>query len=203
MYAGKPIIGIIGGIGSGKTYVARLFGELGCRVISSDEQVRRAYEREDVRRQLRQWWGEEVFRADGSVDRAAVAKRVFTDAGERARLESLIHPLVRQMRDEEMAASANDAQVLAYVWDTPLIVEADLVGQCDAIVFVDAPLEVRRQRVAGRGWDEGELMRREKSQAPLDKKRKVAKYIIRNTAGADEDVRNQVRTVLTRVVASV
>lgn len=203
MYAGKPIIGIIGGIGSGKTYVARVFGELGCRVISSDEQVSRAYQRPDVREQLRQWWGEAVFRPDGSVDRAAIADRVFADPAERVRLEGLIHPLVRQMRDEEMAAAAQDAQVLAYVWDTPLIVEAGLAGQCDAIVFVDAALEVRLQRVAERGWDEAELLRREKSQAPLDKKRKVAKYMVRNTAGADEDVRNQVRKVLTRVVAAV
>src|SRR5436190_23359086 len=88
----KPIIGITGGIGSGKSFVARLFGELGCVVIDSDAQVRAAYERPDVKATLRQWWGAEAFDAAGNVSRPAIARRVFADPAERARLEGLVHP---------------------------------------------------------------------------------------------------------------
>jgi len=97
---------------------------------------------------------------------------------------------------------ADDASVKAYVWDTPLLLEAGLGGQCDAIVYVDAPEAERIERVRQtRGWDEAELHRREKLQMPLDKKLDMANDIVRNTAGADDEVRNQVRKVLSRILA--
>ena len=200
MFAGKPIIGIVGGIGSGKSFVASLFGEFGCLVINSDEQVRQAYDREDVRAMICDWWGAAVFNADGTVNRAAIARNVFTDPAERRRLEQLLHPLVGQMRDELMAAAGNNPAIHAFVWDTPLLVEAGLSGRCDALVYVDTPAEMRLERVRRtRGWSEIEWAEREKSQSPLDKKREMAKYIVRNTAGADE-VRLQIREVLSRIL---
>src|ERR1051325_3109742 len=119
MFAGKPIIGIVGGIGSGKSFVARLFGELGCLVINSDEQVTRAYESPEVRRTLRSWWGKEVFDGLGNIDRKAIGRRVFHDADERKRLEELLHPIVARMRATQMMQAADDRDILAYVWDTP------------------------------------------------------------------------------------
>lgn len=200
MFEGKPIIGIVGGIGSGKSFVASLFGELGCLVINSDEQVRQAYQREDVRATLRDWWGNAVFNPDGTVNRAAIARRVFADPAERRRLEQLLHPLVDRMRDELMAAAGNNPAVVAFIWDTPLLVEAGLSGRCDALVYVDTPAGIRLERVAKtRGWSEIEWAEREKSQSPLDKKRKMAKYTVRNAAGADE-VRRQIREVLSRIL---
>lgn len=203
MFAGKPIIGIVGGIGSGKSFVARVFGEMGCLVIDSDEQVGRAYERPEVKAALRAWWGEGVFDAKGAVNRQAIAGKVFTDPSRRQRLEGLLHPLVGRLREEAMRQAADDPYVVAFVWDTPLLLEAGLGGRCDAIVFVEAPLEQRLARVgAKRGWGKEELARREKLQLPLDKKREVAKYMVRNTAGADE-VRSQVREVLSRILAGI
>jgi len=200
MFAGRPIIGIVGGIGAGKSLVARIFGELGCMVIDADEQVGRAYEREDVRRTLRQWWGQQAFNADGTVNRSFIARRVFSDEDERRRLEALLHPIVADMRRQTMAAAAGDSQVVAFVWDAPLLVEAGLHRECDAIVFVDAPEELRRQRVLKyRSWQADEWERREKSQLPLDKKRRLANYIVTNAAGAD-DIRRQVREVLFRIL---
>src|SRR5438034_11088123 len=87
VFAGKPIIGIVGGIGSGKSFVANLFGELGCLVIDSDAQVREAYLDPEVKVKLRQWWGAGVFDAAGDVDRAAVARIVFSSDPERQQLE--------------------------------------------------------------------------------------------------------------------
>ena len=201
MYAGKPIIGIAGGIGSGKSFVARLFAELGARVIDSDALARDAFQDERVKAMLGEWWGDGVFDAAGGINRAAVGRRVFAEPAERERLEGLIHPLVDEARKRLMSASADDPQVVAYVWDTPLLFEKGLAGECDALVFVDAPPEQRLRRVRDtRGWDEAELLRRQKLQWPLDKKRRISDYAVANTADADY-ARGQVRDVLSRILA--
>ena len=173
-------------------------------VIDSDAAVGEAYQRPEVREKLRQWWGPEVLLPNGQVNRKAIAQRVFNDERERRRLEALIHPIVAELRDEQMRGGADDASVRAYVWDTPLLLEAGLGEQCDAIIYVDAPEAERIERVRRtRGWDEAELGRREKLQMPLDKKLDMANDIVRNTAGADDEVRNQVRKVLSRILAGI
>ena len=99
-----------------------------------------------------------------------------------------------------MQQAVGDAQVLAFVWDTPLLMESGLDSQCDAVVFVDAPREVRLGRVKeSRGWDEGELERREKSQMPLDKKREISDYVLVNTAEADR-IRGQIREIFSQIL---
>jgi dephospho-CoA kinase len=200
LYAGKPIIGIAGGIGSGKSFVARLFGELGCLVLAADEQVRAAYADPEVRDTLKQWWGDCVINREGHVDRRAVAQRVFEKPDERRRLEALIHPRVAAMRDAAMAAAASDAQVLAFVWDIPLLFEVGLNTRCDAIVFVDAPWADRLRRVREtRGWDEAELRRRENLQLGLDNKRRMSNDIVQNTADVGF-ARKQVQEILSRIL---
>lgn len=201
MYREKPIIGILGGIGSGKSYVAQLFGELGCLVIDSDAQVRAAYRDPSILATLRLWWGGDVFRPDGSLDRAAVARNVFNNPAERQRLEQLVHPWVDAQRAAMMDAASPD--VVAFVWDTPLLMEAGLHDRCDALVFVDAPRDQRLRRVMEqRGWDELELQRRENLQLPLDRKREISDYQVVNTAGA-EDLRGHVRQILSRIVTGL
>lgn len=204
MFAGKPVIGVIGGVGSGKSHVARMFGQLGCLVIDSDELIASAYQREDVKNTLRAWWGPDVLDRQGQVIRSTVARKVFNHPAERQRLETLLHPVEAEMRQQIMRDRAGDEQVRAYVWDTPLLVEAGLAGRCDAVVFVDAPDEVRFERVQrARGWSRAEWESREKSQLPLDKKRKIANDIVWNTSDADDEVRDQVREVLSRILAEV
>lgn len=199
MFAGKPIIGIVGGIGSGKSFVADLLGGMGCLVIHSDEQAHQAYRRPAVRETLRQWWGDEVFDKAGEVDRAAVALRVFSNRDSRQRLEKLIHPVIDELR--KTAMSAAPASAVAFVWDAPLLFEAGLNSQCDAVVFVEAPLDVRIERASRqRGWDRAELLKREKSQLPLDKKHEMSDYMVRNAADVDQ-VRDQLRVVLSRILA--
>jgi dephospho-CoA kinase len=201
MFADKPVIGIAGGIGSGKSFVADLFGEERCFVISSDALVREAYKDPTVKQSLKRWWGNLILDPDGEIDRSAVARKIFTHPDERKRLEQLLHPLVGQVRDRLMRSRGEDAQVLAFVWDTPLLFESRINQHCDAVVFVDAPPELRFSRVSqSRRWSRQEWEEREKLQMPLDKKREMSQYVISNTAGADQ-VRAQVREVLSRILA--
>jgi dephospho-CoA kinase len=202
MFHQLPIIGIAGGIGSGKSFVARLFGELGCCVIHADDQVRSAYDDPEIRRTLESWWGSGISRADGSIDRRVIAQRIFSDEKDRVRLEQLLHPWVADKRDEVMAQAVKDPNLKAFVWDTPLLFETGLDRQCDALVFVQAPDSVRFTRVQQtRGWDRSELIRREKLQWPLDKKQKLAHYVVVNTADA-VSCRSQVREILSRILAN-
>jgi dephospho-CoA kinase len=201
MFADKPIIGLTGGIGSGKSFIANVFGELGCMVINSDELVRRAYNDTVVKFEIKKWWGKLVFDPNGEIDRAAVARKVFQYPSERQRLENLLHPIVDQTRERMMRMAAENPEVKAYVWDTPLLFETHLNERCDTVVFVDTPVKLRLQRVAEtRGWDEAELGRRENLQMPLDKKKEIADYVVVNTADA-EFARGQVREVLSQVLA--
>lgn len=179
---GPLVIGIAGGIGSGKSAVARAFGRAGCAVIDSDAEAKAALDRPDVQRTLTQWWGPSVLGRDASgsarVDRAAVGRIVFADPAQRARLEGLIHPLIRRSRDaarrEALAAGAR-----AIIYDAPLLFEAGIDKVCDAVVWVECPRQERLRRVAAtRGWDEAELQRREDAQWPVERKRALCSHQI-------------------------
>ncbi len=201
MFDTKPIIGIAGGIGSGKSFVARLFGEMGCCVIHADDQVRQAYDDPEIRQVLTQWWGPGFLNADGSINRPEIARRIFSDPGEREKLEHLLHPWIAKKRDQIMRESSGNPAILAFVWDTPLLFENGLDQDCDAVVFVDAPRETRILRVTqSRGWAAEEIIRREKLQNPLDKKRSMSHYVVVNTADAAAS-RSQVREILSRILA--
>ncbi len=201
MFGGKPIIGIVGGIGSGKTYIAELFGRQGCLVISADRMVHEAYKDWQVREALRKWWGNLVLDSRGEVDRSAVARKIFHSAEERRRLEGLLHPIVNAKRERMMKAAQDDPAVQAFIWDTPLLIEAGLYKDCDVVVFVDSPVEVRQKRLSDhRGWDESELSKRESSQMPVHEKRQFAHYVIEN-ATDEHAAAEQVRDVLKRVLA--
>jgi dephospho-CoA kinase len=201
MFEGKPIIGIAGGIGSGKSLVASVLREENCAVISSDEQVKNAYKDSTIKMTLQKWWGNLVLDPSGEIDRGVVAGKIFNSPAERQRLENLIHPVVNKIREKQMKQAANDPRILAYVWDTPLLFETGLNTHCDTVIFVDSAIETRISRVReSRGWAEGELEKRENVQMPLDKKREASEYVVANTADAEE-LRRQVREVLSRILA--
>lgn len=180
------VIGLAGGIGSGKSEVAKVLAALGALVTDSDKEAKAALERPEVRAKLVEWWGPDVIGKYGTTDRKVIAQIVFERPAERVRLEALIHPLVKATRDE-MIARARGAGVSAVVVDAPLLFEAGLEKECDAVMFVDTPRAERVARVrATRGWGEGELERREKAQLPLEEKKARADVVIRNTGNLDE-----------------
>jgi dephospho-CoA kinase len=180
----RPIIGILGGIGSGKSFVSRLLASHGAMVIDSDELSHSAMSDPAVQRQIRERFGEAVFRADGSVDRRALGQAVFADASDRVALEQIVHPWIEAERSRRMASAGPG--VRTFVLDSPLLIESGLVGRCDRLVFVDTPRAVRLERVRARGWDEAELDRRERAQLPLEQKRQRADAVLDGSASAGE-----------------
>lgn len=190
MVRGRPVIGITGGIGSGKSTVARLLGAFGCVVADSDGAGRAALEDPEIKRTLIAWWGQAILDDSGAVDRRAVGRIVFADESERKRLEGLTHPWIEARRREQFEAAGEEA--IAFVIDAPLLLEAGLDAECDVILFVEAPFEQRLERVqANRGWDASELARREESQLPLDAKRQRADDVLLND-GDLKSLRRQV-----------
>jgi dephospho-CoA kinase len=164
------VLGLVGGIGAGKSAVAAALGELGCLVIDADRDARAALDRPDVREQLVRWWGPGILNAEGAVDRKAVASIVFSDPEQRARLEAVVHPIVKAFRGEVIARARAQGAV-GVVIDAPLLFEAKSDQECDAVLFVDTPREMRVARVAARGWDPEELNRRERAQMSLEEKK--------------------------------
>ncbi len=153
------MIGLVGGIGSGKSLVGAMLAELGCLVCHSDELARAAFADPAIRAELVRRWGEGVLDPSGGIDRRAVAGKVFADPAERKRLESLVHPWIEAARRKLFAAAPPDTRAL--VIDAPLLLEVGLDRECDAVFYIDSPRPDRLRRLAeARGWDSAELERR-------------------------------------------
>ena len=199
--AGKPTIGLAGGIGSGKSTVASILEELGARVICSDRLNHEELDSPEVLGQLQEWWGAGVLTSEGRADRAAIRQMVSSDPEARVRLEQLVHPRIAARRRALMEQYAADPAVKAVVWDSPLLFEAGLAGQCDRVIFVEAPREVRLDRVMrARGWTPEDLERLEKSQKPLDYKRDRADYRVVNNSD-NHELRRQVSDIFSRILS--
>jgi dephospho-CoA kinase len=197
----KPVIGIAGGIGSGKSVVARALADLGCGLVDADAAAHEVLQEPGVRAALRAWWGDAAFEQDGTVSRRKIAQIVFGQADELTRLNALVHPRVAARRAAAMAQFMADEDVVAVAWDIPLLFEVGLDRQCDAVIFVKVPYDKRLERVRQtRGWTDQELARREKSQIALDKKENLSDYIVDN--GGDVTVAQaQVRQVFSLILA--
>ncbi len=200
------LLGITGGIGSGKTAVASGLAAQGAAVIEADRLVHEAHARPAIRDRIVAALGKSVLDAAGGLDRRAIAARVFGPGADaetsRRALEAILHPAVREMIGERLAELASAASPPAVVvLDAPLVVEGPLRHVCDAIVFVDAPVELRRARtVSTRGWGPGELDVRERAQASLDEKRAASRYVIRND-GDPAGLATRCATLFRQVVA--
>lgn len=198
---GVPVIGLAGAIGAGKSEAAKALADLGCFVIDSDRAAREALERPEVREELIRWWGKDVLDAAGGIDRRKVADIVFARPAERERLERLIHPLVRERR-EEVRHRAEASGARAIVIDAPLLYEAGVDRECDAVLFIDAPAERRARRLKeSRGWDEAEIARREGAQWSPAVKRSRATDVVVND-GTREQLRNRMKAALERILGA-
>ena len=197
----KPVIGVVGGIGSGKSVVSKMLEELGCAVIDSDKAAHDVLREAKVKAELVRWWGPEILGADGEINRKAVAGRVFGKPAEIKRLNALVHPKVKERRDVQMAHWRDNPAVKGVVWDTPLLYEAGLDRECAAVIFVNTSFDKRLDRIsASRYWTREELEKREKSQFPLDKKQELADYSIDNS-GEVAATRCQIREIFSLILS--
>jgi len=195
-----PVIGLLGGVGAGKSTVAQMFAEEGCRVVDADAIAHAVLQQAEVKERVREAFGDGVFSPEGEVDRDRLGQAVFADAGRRQALERIVHPrILARMREEVEAAGAVGPS--AVVIDAPLILEKGLAPWCDYMVYIRASANVRRRRLRqARGWSRSEVQQREASQISLKTKRGRADYIIDNAA-SPEHTREQVRQILARLVA--
>jgi dephospho-CoA kinase len=187
------VVGLTGGIGSGKSTVAAMLGALGAFVVDCDALGRqviephgRAYARVVDR------FGPDIVRDDGQIDRGALAAIVFRDEKELAALNAISHPAIDAEIADRIADAAPDQMV---VLDMAVLVETDLgAGQYDTVVVVEAPLEVRLARLAQRGMSEDDARARIASQASDEQRREVADFVIDN-AGDIDALRDEVTEV--------
>lgn len=197
----KPVVGLAGGIGAGKSSVAGIMGELGAGVIESDQLGRLEINSPEVKETIGRWWGQRVFAGDGTVDRKKVASIVFRDASQRHRLEALLHPRIAIRRADKMAEFDAQPRFKMIVIDTPLLYETDLDLTCDAVVFVESDIGIRKARSEKlRHWSPRELARREKAQQALDMKRARADYVCENNSTL-ADLRKQVERIVTQILS--
>lgn len=192
------VIGLLAGIAAGKSTVAAMFGEAGFEVLDADQKAHAVVRIPEVRAQLRERFGPQLFGPDGELRRQKLADLVFGDEQARRDLEAITHPAIRARLEQELAAAR--ARGRSVVLDVPLLLESGLVDRCDHVVFVEAGEATRLARARARGWDAAELRRREASQATLDQKRSHSDFTVRNDGDLAE-TRRQVAQILRRLGA--
>jgi dephospho-CoA kinase len=178
-------VGLTGGIGAGKSAVARLLARHGAAVIDADAIAREVVgpDTPGLAAVLAEF-GPEVRRDDGGLDRARLASIVFADEAARGRLNAIVHPLVAQRTARLLAAAPPDAVV---VHDVPLLAENGLAGQYDLVLVVEAPQAARLARLVERGVGLHDARARMASQATDADRRAVADVVISN-GGTLEDL---------------
>jgi dephospho-CoA kinase len=178
------IIGLLGGVASGKSQVARLFRRKGAEVLDADTVGHEVLRMPSVRDAIRHHFGAAVFGADGQVNRQSLGHVVFgaqpNAPQELAMLESLTHPHIRrQLRGDAERMLADG--VPAVILDAPVLLKAGWDELCDSLVFVDCPEALRRARAVARGWTAEDFAAREAAQESVEAKRALADFVVDNS----------------------
>ncbi|MFH0964600.1 MAG: dephospho-CoA kinase [Planctomycetota bacterium] len=191
------VIGLVGGIGSGKSTVALALACFGAVAVDCDAIAHGCLSRPAVRRALRKLYGEEVFDGKDRLDRVRLARKAFRSRRSVRELEAIIHPLVIERLRGVLRAARRERRVV--VIDAPLLLEAGLLTLCDLVVYVRAPAAVRFSRLRkARGWSAAEVRRREGFQMSLQKKAGIADEIIDNSGNPRATI-PQIRKLWNRV----
>jgi dephospho-CoA kinase len=188
------VLGLTGGIGSGKSMVAQMFSRLGAVVIDADQLAREVVEPgQPALQEIAATFGSEVLLPDGRLDRPKLAGIIFADAAERAKLDAITHPRIRARMDEEIKVRRSGPGVL--IADIPLLYENDRMQTVEKVivVWVDPKTQLLRIRQRdGLSADAGR--QRIDAQMPLDAKRARADHVIDNS-GSRDDTRPQVEAI--------
>ncbi len=185
------VVGLTGGIGSGKSLAAQFFSQLGAIVIDADQLARSAIERgskgfDEVL--LR--FGDTVLK-NGDIDRVALGQIVFENPEAKKDLEEIIHPRIRA-EFEEAVASLNPGQIMVY--EIPLLVETNAADRFDFVITVESDAELRKQRLRARGMFHSDIEKRMASQATEEQRRAIADCVLTND-GSEDDLLRQVENV--------
>ena len=193
------VVGLTGGIGSGKSLVGEYFADLGAKVLDADELSRQVIERGSVGfDQVVATFGDSILR-DGNIDRRVLAEKVFGNMAERAKLEAIIHPLVR---DAFEAATKEMRGNDVLVYEIPLLAETRAAQRFDFIITVESELPVRSERLKKRGMLASEIEARVRAQATPEERMSVAGYVIINNGTSDELLR-EVEYVWEKILPSM
>ncbi len=187
------IIGLAGGIASGKSFVAACFEQLGAALIDADQVGHEVLDQPEVRLLLVSRWGADIVK-DDKVDRRRLAEIVFRSDGDEQQLvelEEITHPRIRQRIESRIETLCVSGRVPAVILDAPVMFRAGWDDICNQVVFVDVPLPLRKQRAGSRGWDQGELERRESRQVAVEEKKKRSTCVVDNS-GSQRQTREQV-----------
>lgn len=172
------IIGLTGGIGSGKTTVAKLFGIMNCGIYNSDDKAKDIYFNPQVKTQVIELLGSNAYTDNGSLNKEYIAKNVFTNAELLKKLNTIIHPAVKK-DFEEFVAKQKPEQII--VKETALLFEADIYKQVNYSVLVTSPTELRIKRVMKRNAiTEDEIKNRINAQWSDEQKIPLADFVIYN-----------------------
>jgi dephospho-CoA kinase len=192
----KPVIGIVGGVGSGKSCVAAEFGRHVAALISGDQLGHEALRQPAIRSRVLERFGQEVVDAKGEIDRHKLGAMVFADPGALRALEVIVFPAIERGIAERIADAQGNPDVSLIVLDAAVMLEAGWNKFCDKIVYIHAPREQRLQRLARqRGWTAKEAQARMQAQWPLTDKVTRADAAIDNS-GPPEALAQQVAQVL-------
>lgn len=193
------VLGIVGGIGAGKSFVASRFASLGVPVFDADSNSKSHLEDSAVIAEIREAFGAGVLdEATGRVDRAALAGVVFADRASLDRLQSILHPRVLADQRAFIERAHGDGAPIVMI-DAPLLLEAGFDSECDAVVFVEASEATRRERVVGgRGWTEEAFRDREASQWPLERKKAACRFVVHNDAQSGS-IEEQIRSIIATI----
>ncbi len=177
----KPVIGIVGGIGSGKSAVAVSLARFGGRIIDADQLGHAALRQPEIKEQIVSRWGGDLLDEQGEIVRRRLGAIVFASETERQALEALVHPWIAGKIREQIAAAQADPDVRYILLDAAILLEAGWFRECDRLIFVEVPAGQRLERLrASRGWSAADLEARERAQLPLTEKAARADHILKN-----------------------
>jgi len=198
----KTIIGIIGGIGSGKSTVAGEFSKLGCAVIDADALVHKFLDEKPVQQRVAEALGTSPFSESSPSNRQKIAHLVFGNPENLAKLSSILHPRVLKKTEQLIVKYREIEEIPAIILDMPLLIEVGWTQRCDRIIFVECPQNLRYQRIRQKGEQSvKDIKMRENFQISLDKKRFQADTTINNNSDYSALVR-QVIEIFSDIVSS-
>lgn len=180
------VVGLTGGIASGKSTVANMLKEMGIEVIDADIEARKAVEIGEVAyEQIVTYFGEDVLNDDHTINRSRLGEIIFNDSAKRQKLNEIVHPDVRRrMNEKKEAAISRGDQVV--VLDIPLLFESGLKHMVDVVLLVYVEKDVQLQRLMERNQlTKQEALARIRSQMPIEDKRKLADKVINNNGSID------------------